>query len=61
MGARAELRLGTDGSALAYTRAAGPVRSARSDGVHLIRPDGTGHEKLSAGEGSLAWQPAVSD
>ena len=50
-----------DGSALAYTRVTGPVRSARPDGVHLIRPDGTGHEKLSAGEGSLAWQPAVSD
>lgn len=50
-----------DGSALAYTRVTGPVRSARPDGVHLIRPDGTGHEKLSAGEGSLAWQSAVSD
>jgi WD40 repeat protein len=46
-----------DGSALAYTRVAGPV----PDGVHLIRPDGTGHEKLSAGEGWLAWQPIVSD
>jgi Tol biopolymer transport system component len=50
-----------DGSALAYTRVAGPAHDARPDGVHLIRPDGTGYEKLSDGQGSLAWQPLVSD
>jgi WD40 repeat protein len=51
-----------DGSALAYTRWIGPGTNARPGGIHLIRPDGTGHEQVvSFGGDSLAWQPLVSD
>jgi WD40 repeat protein len=51
-----------DGSVLAYTRVAGPLHLTRADGVHLIRPDGTGQERLSFGtNGNLAWQPLVTD
>jgi hypothetical protein len=50
-----------DGSEIAYTRAAGPLNQTRADGVHLIRPDGTGQERLSFGtNGNLAWQPLVT-
>ena len=51
-----------DGRLLAYTRIdPGPPRepgAATSDGVYVMRPDGTGEEWLTAGvEAELAWQP----
>ena len=50
-----------DGSEIAYTRAAGPLNQTRADGVHLIRPDGTGQQRLNHGtNGNLAWQPIVT-
>lgn len=51
-----------DGELLAYTRVdAGPPRepgAATSAGLYVMRPDGTGEERLTSGvEGELAWQP----
>jgi hypothetical protein len=37
------------------------LNQTRADGVHLIRPDGTGQQRLNHGtNGNLAWQPIVT-